>query len=111
MLVSNLVSGGLWIAVLVLLDSWPLAVVGAAYVCVASPFLAAAPGQKLAWTVPWLGAVGLWTLLLGMIDGGTTGSALLMSLYAGTVVGTLCYLIWQAVAAPIRLLMVSLTSW
>lgn len=111
-LVSNLVSGAFLLLVLAFL-SWPLAVVGAAYVAAASVFLAAvyartALSRRLeaaAWVAPWLAAVALWTWVAAGIEGGT--STWLLTAWFGLVIATPCYLGWQAVALAVRQLLAS----
>jgi hypothetical protein len=107
-LVCNLVSGALWLLVLVAVGLWPLAVVGAAYVLVASLFLAAVhargpltPGQvAVAWATPWLAAVAVWTWIGASVGGGTSGRVL--DLWFGLLIGTPCYLAWQLGALAVR---------
>ena len=108
-LVGNLVSGALWLLLLAVLGSWPLALIGAAYVAVASVFLARVYGgerlsrkqEALAWATPWLGAVVLWTLVIASIEDGVASSGWL-NLWPGLVLGTLCYLAWQLSALAVR---------
>ncbi len=108
-LVGNLVSGALWLLPLALLGSWPLSLVGAAYVAVAGAFLAGVYARErlsrkqeaLAWGLAWLGAVALWTLVIASIDDGVASSGWL-DLWPGLVLGTLCYLGWQLSALAVR---------
>lgn len=108
-LVSNLVSGALWLVPAALV-SWPLSLVGAAFVAVGSVFLAAfyargafTPRQEaLAWATPWLVAVTLWVVLLVGADVGTSASGVLLSMFAGLGIGTLAYAGWQVLALAIR---------
>ena len=116
-LVSNIVSGALWLLPLAVpwsdLGSWVLFGMGAVYVAVGSVFLAAVyarevltMGQEaLAWTAPWLVAVALWTALLAAIDFENSVSSWLLTLFAGLCIGTPCYLAWQIVALAVRQLM------
>jgi O-antigen/teichoic acid export membrane protein len=109
-LVSNLVSGAFLLVVLAFL-SWPLAVVGAAYVAAASVFLAAVYArtaltrrqEAAAWVAPWLAAIALWTCVGAGIEGGT--STWLLTAWFGLVIATPCYLGWQAVALAVRQLL------
>lgn len=117
-LVSNIVSGALWLLLPAVLGSdqfgsWVLFGMGAVYVAAGSVFLAAVyarevltMGQEaLAWATPWLVAVALWTLLLAAIDFENSVSSWLLALYAGLCIGTPCYLAWQMVALAVRQLM------
>lgn len=108
-LVGNLISGGALLFVAAFVGSWPLALIGAVYVVVASMFLAAAYSrdtltrkqEALAWVLPWLVAVALWVGLLAVIDdGGTAGWGL--SLWGAVVIATPCYLVWQLSALAVR---------
>ena len=114
-LVSNIVSGALWLLLLavpwiVQFGSWVLFGTGAVYVAAGSVFLAAVyahevltMGQEaLAWATPWLVAVALWTVLLAAFDPGNSVSGWLLALFAGLCIGTPCYLAWQIVALAIR---------
>jgi hypothetical protein len=114
-LVANVVAGALWLFA-VAFWTWPLPIVGAAYVAVASVFLAAvyARGtlsrrrEGLAWAASWLAAVALWASIFAGVDGvdiGDAGSAWVPDLLAGLVVGTACYLAWQISALAVRQLM------
>jgi hypothetical protein len=108
-LVANLVSGGLWLAVLALRGLWPLALVGAAYVVVAGAFLAAVYArasltrrqEAWAWVVAWLAAVALWVALLVLVDDGT-GPGWVAALVGGSVIATLVFLGWQLTALAVR---------
>ena len=96
MLVSNLVAGASWLLVLVAMDAWPLAVIGAVYVLLASGYLGFFVRARLA---PWLCAVALWVWLLGSVMFEGTVSHYVASLVAGLAVGSLCFVVWQALAA------------
>jgi len=108
-LVSNIVSGTLWLLPLAF-ASWPLCLIGAAYVAVGSVFLAAVYArdvstmrqEMLAWATPWLVAVALWTLLLAGIDVENSVSSWFLSLFVSLGIGTLCYLAWQVLALVVR---------
>lgn len=108
-LVGNLVSGALWLVVLAVLASWPLALIGAAYVVVASVFLTAVyhrdnlsrKQEALSWAVPWLAAVALVAALLALVEGGGAAGWGL-ALYGGFVFATPCYLVWQLSALAVR---------
>jgi hypothetical protein len=94
-LVANIVSGTLWLVPLAF-SSWPLSLIGAVYVAVASVFLAAvyARGaltrrkEAMAWAAPWLAAVLLWAWVGAGVDGGEPGSAWLPLLWFGPVIAT-----------------------
>ena len=111
-LVGNLVSGALWLALLAF-DSPVLSLVGAAYVAAGSVFLAAIYAREaltrrqeaLAWAAPWLVAVALWTWIGASVEGGTSG--VLLTLWFGLVIATPCYLAWQLVALAVR----NLVAW
>ncbi len=108
-LVGNLVSGALWLLILALLGAWPLSLIGAAYVAVASTFLARVYARErlsrkqeaLAWALPWLGAVVLWIFLIASIGDGVAAPAW-FHVWPGLVVGTPCYLAWQLSALAVR---------
>jgi hypothetical protein len=108
-LVSNIVSGTLWLLPLAF-ASWPLSLIGAAYVAVGSVFLAAAYARDaftrrqevLAWAAPWSVAVTMWTLLLTGTDDENSVSAWSLSLFIGLCLGTLSYLAWQILALAVR---------
>lgn len=95
-LVSNLVVGGLLLAVLAFL-AWPLAVLGAAYVLAASAVLALRQ-EMAAYVVSWLAAVALWTWVLTWVDQTMSVGA---ASY-GLLIGTLCFLVWQTLAFAVR---------
>ena len=109
-LVSNLVSGALWLLFPAVFGASPMSLIGAVYVVAASLFLAAVYAREaltvrqeaLAWVVPWLAAVALWTILVGAIEFGTSSSLSPFVILPGLLLGTLCYLGWQIVALAIR---------
>lgn len=114
-LVSNIVSGALWLLPLAVpwgggFGSWVLVGIGAVYVVAGSVFLAAVyarevltMGQEaLAWATPWLVAVALWTVLLAAIFFENSVSDWLLALFVGLAIGTPCYLAWQIVALAVR---------
>jgi hypothetical protein len=109
-LVSNLASGAAWLLVPAALGAWPLALIGAAYVVAGSLFLASAYAcetlstkqEALAWVAPWSVAIVLWALILSGLGPSDSTPEYLLTLWAGTVVATPCYLGWQAVALAIR---------
>lgn len=109
-LLSNLVSGALLLLFPALIGAWPLSVIGAVYVLAASLFLAVVYAsanltvrqEALAWIVPWLSAVGLWAVIVGVIEFENSTSNSPVSLFPGLVLGTLCYLGWQIVALAAR---------
>lgn len=110
MLVSNLVSGGLWLLFPAAIGAWPLSVIGAVYVVASSLLLAAVYArdarsvsqEALAWGAPWLGAVALWATVIGGMEFENTASHYLVALSVGLLLGTLCYLAWQVLALAIR---------
>jgi hypothetical protein len=116
-LVGNLVSGALWLLPLAF-ASWPLSLMGAAYVATGSVFLAAVYArdaltrrqEALAWTAPWLAAVALWVWIGASIEGGNTGSDWPLVLLLGVGIGTPCYLAWQLSALAVRQLLVGCTG-
>jgi len=111
-LAGNLASGAVLLAGGAVL-SWPLALVGAAYVVAASVFLAWAYAraqltrrqEAAVWAVPWLAAVALWWWVAAGIAGGPS----LLDLWLGLVVGTGCYLVWQVLALAARRLIAHAT--
>ena len=110
-LISNLAAGGLFLLFLVATGAWPFAVIGAAYVGVASLFLAGVHArdtlsrrqEALAWVAPWIVAVLLWTWLASGVEPGSSGS--LLNLWFGLVIATPCYLVWQLAAVAVRQLL------
>lgn len=85
--------------------------VGAAYVAAASYFLAYVyvhpeltwTQEALAWVLPWAAAVAVWTALFTQIDLGADGTAAWpISAWAGLVVATPCYLVWQTASLAAR---------
>lgn len=111
-LVSNLVAGAAWLVLLALITSWVLALLGAAYVAVASAFLAAVYARDsltwrqegLAWVAPWVLAVALWAWIGAHIGGGSSGGVedQLLIWWFGLIIGTGCYAAWQLSALAIR---------
>lgn len=115
-LISNLVSGALWLSPLALsggsdsFDGWPLFLIGAGYVVVGSLFLAAVYGREVvtrrheawAWITPWLAAIALWSLILIGMEFENNVSHYLGTLFIGVVIATPCYLVWQIMALAIR---------
>ncbi|MCM0620948.1 hypothetical protein [Nocardioides bruguierae] len=107
-LISNLVAGGLGLALLVPLGAWPLLLLGVPYVLAASTFLARAYRREtmtirqatLVWALPGLASALLWAVLLGQIDG--FGGPVLVW---GAALGTGLYVGWQALALFLRTLM------
>lgn len=114
-LVGGLVAGGLWLVPLLFL-TWPTAVIGGAYVVVASVLLAAAYGREhltrrqelVAWVAPWVALVALWGAVLALAggedpeaQGSTVGGVLWLGLIA-TVLATVSYLLWQGTALAVR---------
>ena len=108
-LVSNLLSGALWLSPLTLL-SWPLFLIGAVYVVAGSVFLGAVyaredltrPQEALAWTAPWLAAVLLWMVIAAGFSFANPASYYPAFLGFGLVIGTPSYLAWQVVALAVR---------
>jgi hypothetical protein len=100
LLCGNLLAGACWLAALVALNAWPLAVIGAAYVLAGSVYLAYFPRP---WLVPWLAAAGLWVWLIGSIAFENTATHYAASLVAGACIGGLCFAAWQALAAALAL--------
>lgn len=111
-LLSNLASGASWLVLLAALGSWALALIGAAYVVLASISLAAVYGREFlssrqevsAWLATWLIAVVLWIWVGTGVDGDATW---LLSAWFGLVFGTGCYLAWQLLALVVRRVIVS----
>lgn len=117
-LVSNILSGALWLLLLAVpglgpFDGWTLLLIGAAYVIAGSVFFAAVyarcvltRGQEvLAWIAPCLVAVALWASIGAGIDFENSVSGWFLTLFFGLYIGTPCYLVWQTVALVIRQLM------
>ncbi len=111
-LVSNLVAGAFWLAVLGLIGAPGLALIAAPYVVVASLYFATFYAREsytrrqeaLAWFLPWLGAIALWGGILLQIGGGELPSVPLFlagALFV-SVVATPCYLAWQLLALAVR---------
>ena len=113
---ANLVSGYLLLLPLLVPGAWVLALIGAAYVAVASVILAAVHGRAhltrtrelAAWSAPWVLAVVLWTALLTGIEADTGGLSPGV-IGAALVVATPAYLVWQAAALAVRQFLAALT--
>lgn len=111
-LLGNLASGALWLAP-VAVNAWPIALFGATYVVVASVFLARVLTYKprslredvLIWAVPWVAAMLLWVGIIAPIGPNDGAADVVGGVFAGCVVGTLCFLGWQLLAFPIRQLL------
>lgn len=108
-LISNLASGAVWIAILAFFATPVLVAVGATYAVLTGVCLAAFYGRPsssgrqevMAWVTPWLVAVALWTWVGVTIDGGFSAPAVGL----GLVVATPCYVAWQLSALAIRQVM------
>ena len=122
-LVSNLVSGALWLLVPACLGVWSPVLVGAVYVAAMSVFLSAVYArdaltvaqEAMAWVTPWLAALAAWLWVLSTwlwvgstVEGGGSGAGWLVALWpvlwAGAI-ATPCYLGWQMGALAVRQLM------
>lgn len=109
-LVSNLVSGAVWLLFPAAIGAWSLSVIGSVYVVAASLLFAVVYAraaltvrqEAVAWVAPWLAAVALWATIVGATAFENTASHYLAGLYAGLLVGTLCYLGWQLLALAVR---------
>jgi hypothetical protein len=103
---SHLLAGAVPLGVLAVL-SWPLALMGLAYVLLASLYFSVAYRRSLTrcqevltWVAPWLVAVALWFwVLLNVEDGASPWS---LSLGFALLIATLCYLAWQVLALAVR---------
>ena len=88
--------------------SWPLALMGLAYVVLVSLFFAVVyqrptmsrRGEAAVWAGPWLVAVALWTWTGHGIEGGTSSWPL--TVWFGLAIATPCYLVWQALSLAVR---------
>jgi hypothetical protein len=104
-LLANVVSGTLFLLGLAFV-SWPLAVLGVAYVAAASVFLAAVYSrdvltkrqEALTWATPWLAAVALWLSILAGMDEAVDW----ILLWFAVLIATPCYLAWQLGALAVR---------
>jgi glucose-6-phosphate-specific signal transduction histidine kinase len=114
LLLSDLISGAVWLF-LALLRSGPiLPLIGAAYVVAGSVFLSAVYAHErltvreeaLTWLAPWLVAVALWAGIVIAIEFENSVSHYLLGLHGGVIIATPCYLVWQIVALVVRQLMV-----
>lgn len=120
MLISNLVSGALFLLLLTALGFWSLFLSGAGYlvlllvvgyVVAGSLFLSAVYAREaltmrqeaLAWLAPWLVAVTLWSLMgAGIFGLAESGSDWFLTLWFGLVIATPCFVAWQVVALAVR---------
>ena len=108
-LVANLISGAVWLSPLAFLSPL-LFLIGAAYVVAGGLFLAAVYARELltrrqevlAWIAPWLVAVVLWSVVVMSIEFENTLTHYLFGLYAGLLLATPCYLVWQVGALAVR---------
>jgi hypothetical protein len=106
-LVSNLLSGAVWLAVPTLTGAWLVTVVGTAYVVPASFLLARARvagrgARRLAWAVVWLAAVLLWGGLITSLEFSNSAGDYVAGATGGLLFGTMSVLAWQVVALGIR---------
>lgn len=111
-LAGNLI-GGLFMMIFLAFLSWPLALMGAVYVGVASVFFAAVYARPalsriqevMAWVAPWLVLAALWTWIAAATDAGTSSWLLVVGF--GFMIATPCYLSWQAAALAVRQVLAS----
>lgn len=120
-LVSNLLSGALWLLLLVPWSEpaepggWLLVVSGAACIAGASVLLAAAYGRECvtrhqeagSWVAAWLVPVAAWTVVSASMDNEDAPALASwgLAVCVGLVIGTGCFLVWQLVALAVRQLM------
>ena len=108
-LVSNLLSGAVWLAVPTLTGAWAVTLVGILYVVPASLFLArararvvAGRGRTLVWAVVWLAAVLLWGGLIASLEFSNSAGDYVAGATGGLLFGTMSVIAWQVVALGIR---------
>ena len=109
-LVSNLLSGAVWLIVPTLTGAWAVTVVGLAYVVPASLFLARAHARGVAgrrrrvlvWSVVWLAAVLLWGTLIASLEFSNSPGDYVAGVTGGLLFGTMSVIAWQLVALAIR---------
>jgi len=109
-LVSNLLSGTVWLAVPTLTGAWAVTVVGLVYVVPASLVLARAHAvgigtrgrQALVWFVVWFAAVLLWGALIASLEFSNSPGDYIAGVTGGLLFGTVTVLAWQVVALAIR---------
>ncbi|MEQ6900990.1 hypothetical protein [Nocardioides sp. YIM 152588] len=109
-LVSNLVSGALWLVIAAGFGAWPLSVLGAVYVLPTSVLIAAAHARGsrspvrrvVVWALPWLAATALWGLLISATEPVPSPSTYAVGFVAGAAVATTCLVAWQTVAFAFR---------
>ncbi len=114
-LVGNLGSGAIFLALTLGIGGPVLFLIGAAYVVAGSVFFAAAYArgalsvrqELFTWVAPWLAAVALWAVVISQVSGADqgTGTPRVSAVAIALMLGTGCYLAWQIVALAIRQLM------
>lgn len=116
-LVSNLASGVCWLLP-VAVGAWPVAVLGAAYVVIASLGLARIDAAGIpssrqrvrARLAVWFGAVATWGLVIVAVEYENALSHYLVGLSVGLLYGTLSFLGWQLLALTVRQALPGLAS-
>ena len=128
--ISNVSSGSLLLLILVALGSWPLALIGWVFVLATSLFLGfmlagdvvSASARAIAFGVPWLAVVALWTWLLypisqlhrgGLHGTGPADSTLadhLITLGLAISIATSCFLVWQLCSWAVWLILANRTA-
>jgi hypothetical protein len=109
-LVSNLLSGAVWLAVPTLTGAWAVTVVGLAYVVPAAFFLSWAHAggigsgrrRTTVWLVVWLAAVLLWGVLTASLEFTGSSGDYVAGVTGGLLFGTVSVLAWQVVALAVR---------
>ena len=114
LLVSNLISGAVWLLLALPWSGPALFLIGAAYVVAGSVFLGAVYAHErltvrqeaLTWLAPWLVAVALWAGVTAAVEFENSVSHYLFGLYVGLIIATPCYVGWQIVALAVRRFMI-----
>src|SRR5690349_4152553 len=109
-LVSNLLSAAVWLAVPTLTGAWAVTVVGLAYAVPASFFLARAHArglgsrrhQALTWFVVWFAAALLWGTLIASLEFTNSSGDYVAGITGGLLFGTMSVIAWQVVAGLVR---------
>ena len=109
-LVSNLLSGAVWLAVPTLTGAWAVTLVGLAYVVPASLFLARAHARGIGsrrrqagvWFVVWLVAALVWGVLIASLEFTNSTGDYVAGVTGGLLFGTMSVIAWQVVAVLIR---------
>lgn len=97
---ADLLAGLPWLGLLAV-ASWPLAAIGAAYVVIASAYLAVVhrPALRL---VPWPAAAAIWAVLLSAPGSPDSEPGWPLAALVGAAIGSVAFVVWRLTALLIR---------